>query len=163
MSTTEQRVTTARVEALAKRLMKQHGVPSSWTFGWDRAGQRFGACHHGPKKITLSSVITPHRTWDEIEQVMLHEIAHVLAPPKMINGRWDKHGSAWLRKAREIGYRGGVTGGEVPAASITSTYVGTCQKCGIKVPRTKRPPVLGQPCGYSHKADRGTIIFTLNR
>lgn len=92
----------ASAEARARALMTTH-LDASWTFGFDRARARAGACNWTTRRITVSRALTPDMTDDELDQVLLHEIAHALA------GHEAGHGPRWRAIARGLGYTGGRT------------------------------------------------------
>ena len=93
---------TSWVKQRAEILLLQHNL-SDWSFDFDHAKTRFGQCDHKRKHITLSRYLSAASSEDEVEQVILHEIAHALAGSK------EGHGARWLTIARSIGYRGGRT------------------------------------------------------
>jgi predicted SprT family Zn-dependent metalloprotease len=82
--------------ATALAIMLQHGL-RDWRFAFDRGRSRFGACHHGRKKITLSRPLAALNPEAEVRDTILHEVAHALA------GHKAGHGRAWKAKAAEIG------------------------------------------------------------
>jgi hypothetical protein len=86
---------------LAIHLMTKHGlIEKGWTFGFDNARKRLGVCVYAPKRISISRFMAPAATWDEVQQTMLHEIAHALV------GHDAAHGPIWKAKAASIGYTG---------------------------------------------------------
>jgi hypothetical protein len=89
-----------RVQIWAEALIARHLDPE-WTFGFDRAKTRAGLCNHTRKHISVSCYLAAHYGEHEIQQVLLHEIAHALA------GARCGHGAPWLAAARRIGYEGG--------------------------------------------------------
>lgn len=89
------------IAKIAARLMDSHGLlRQGWTFGFDRAKKRLGCTHFKSRKITLSKTETLRMSAHEIEQLMLHEIAHALLPPDV------RHGQRWIELAASIGYEG---------------------------------------------------------
>jgi predicted SprT family Zn-dependent metalloprotease len=127
---------------LARTLMTQHGL-NHWRFEWDNAKGRFGACHFGDEKITLSKHLVLLNSEDEVRQVMLHEIAHALV------GRGHHHDAVWARKARSIGYLGKRTHS---AATPAKKWLGVCEKCGEQFPRNRRTAEAYHPrCGKDAK------------
>ena len=82
---------------LARQLMAQHGVPSDWTFGYDRAKRRAGRCCYRKKAITLSIHLVARNSDEEIKDCLLHEIAHCLAGPG------THHGPDWKAVCRRVG------------------------------------------------------------
>ena len=87
-----------KVTALANELFQRHGI-TNYSFGLDRAVRRAGLCDYRNRRITLSKHLVQSGDWDQIEQVLLHEIAHALV------GQSAGHGKIWKQKASEIGYR----------------------------------------------------------
>jgi predicted SprT family Zn-dependent metalloprotease len=80
---------------LAVSLMRAHGL-MGWTFAFDHARRRFGACRYRAKRITLSRHLAFLNGEEEVRDTILHEIAHALTPG-------DGHGEKWKRKCLEIG------------------------------------------------------------
>jgi SprT protein len=87
-----------KVTALANELFQRHGI-TNYSFGLDRAVRRAGLCDYRNRRITLSKHLVQSGDLDQIEQVLLHEIAHALV------GQSAGHGKIWKQKASEIGYR----------------------------------------------------------
>jgi len=128
-------------EAMAYRLMAQHCEPG-WKFRWDRSKSQGGVTNFTTKTITLSAVLTPHKTPEQVEQTMLHEIAHTKA------GHRAGHGPLWLREARAIGYTGGRTEASTEAVRSTAKWVGTCERgCTIRRHRLAKQYRTGALCG----------------
>jgi predicted SprT family Zn-dependent metalloprotease len=114
-------------------------IAKGWTFGFDRATQRFGYCHWPDKRITLSAALTQLNSEEEVRETGLHEIAHAGCPE-------DRgHGPPWKAKARALGcsstrcYADRV---KTPAPS----YVGTCPGCGSHIWRHRRVPIACGRC-----------------
>jgi len=103
----------------------------SWTFAFDNAKQRAGACDYRRKRITVSRYLAARYDDETNRQTLLHEVAHALAGPTAM------HGAAWKRTARSLGYTGGVTHrGET--ASELAPWVGECP-AGHVAYRHRRP------------------------
>ncbi len=89
------------VEALAGRLFARHkaqsGLDARWTFGFDLSTSRAGICRQRAQRITLSVSYCLRATRAEIEDTLLHEIAHAIV------GGEHGHDAVWRAKAREIG------------------------------------------------------------
>ena len=118
------------VESRARELFTEHGL-HQWSFGWDHAKTRFGQCVHRQNRITLSRYLSQAASTDEVEQVLLHEVAHALA------GVREGHGRRWLTIARGLGYRGGRTHSS-PAAIEHAKWAGHCP-AGHEVIRFRKP------------------------
>lgn len=104
------------IETLARQLMNKHGL-NLWGFGWCSDKTTVGWCYHGRRQIEFSIHFTEMSDFD-IEQTILHEIAHALV------GAGEGHGPVWKAKGREIGYVGGrCCDTEVQPES---KYIGVC-------------------------------------
>lgn len=86
-------------ENLALTLMEDHGIGNLWSFDFDGAKQRCGACHHGKRKITLSRHFVRLNNEAAVRDVILHEIAHTKA------GAAAGHGRTWQMWAIRVGAR----------------------------------------------------------
>ncbi len=117
-----------KIAQKAVALMLKHGL-HNWQFGWDRAKRRYGLCDHRRQRISLSMHLTPLSSEADIENTILHEIAHALVGPK------HGHDRVWQAKALQIGCDATRCGKAVP---IPKTFVGTCPHCQTKVYRHRR-------------------------
>lgn len=88
--------------AFGKEMIAQHLPGSDWKLRWDRADHRAGCTNFEKGQIVLSVSAVEQYSYDQVEQLMLHEIAHVKAGPK------TNHGKAWKDEAKAMGYEGGV-------------------------------------------------------
>jgi SprT protein len=109
----------AAVQEMAEQLIARFLPCSDWTFAFDHAKRRAGLTRFDTRVISLSRHIAPRLCADEVEQVLLHEIAHALAGPK------QAHGAQWKAIARSIGYRGSRVI-EGPDLSELAPWVGVC-------------------------------------
>lgn len=85
------------VTALAKTLMAEHVAEPGWTFAFDDAENRMGCCHYTRRKITVSRKFAAAATDAQVRDVILHEIAHVIA------GHGAAHGPKWKMIAARLG------------------------------------------------------------
>ncbi|GAA1173059.1 hypothetical protein GCM10009584_12590 [Ornithinimicrobium humiphilum] len=83
----------------ARALMDEHGL-HDWTFAFDRARVRAGACHFADRRITVSRALAAVQEEAEVRETILHEIAHALVGPR------HGHDQVWRAKARAIGATG---------------------------------------------------------
>jgi len=118
---------------LARQLMDRHGL-SDWNFAFDRARRRFGSCQPARRRITLSVMLTRLNEDSQVQDTILHEIAHALTPK-------DGHGQAWKLKCVEIGAnpKRCYTDQEVESPPRRAAWfeIG-CEKCGWWVDRRRR-------------------------
>lgn len=94
-------------------------LDASWSFAFDNAKRRAGACDYLRKRITLSRYLSARYDDETNRQTILHEIAHALA------GSAAGHGIEWKRVARSLGYTGGVTHRGETATEL-APWVGVC-------------------------------------
>jgi predicted SprT family Zn-dependent metalloprotease len=137
------------VRAHATRLIATH-LPEGWSFRFDNAKTRAGLCNFTAKRISVSKYLAARYSTDEVEQTLLHEIAHALAGPQA------GHGDVWLVLARSIGYRGSRTHhGEI--AQEVARWSGVCPN-GHPTVRFRRPK-RDMSCGRcSRRFDRRYLI-----
>ncbi|MDM7884582.1 SprT-like domain-containing protein [Curtobacterium sp. RHCKG23] len=107
------------VRERAEQLLAVHLGPGDWTFAFDHAKTRAGQCDFARRRVTVSRHIAARVSADDVEQVLLHEVAHALAGPRA------GHGPVWRRTAAAIGYTGSRLY-DGPIASELAPWVGTC-------------------------------------
>lgn len=122
MTTTVSGLSHEFITEYAEALIAEHGL-TEWKFGWKNAKNIYGRCWHAKKEITLSKFFAKYATAEEIEDTILHEIAHALV------GTGHGHGPVWKAKAREIGANPCRTA-KKPAAAPEGNWVAVCEKCG---------------------------------
>ena len=83
--------------------MEEHGLfDKLWHFDFESCKRSLGRCHYHIKKITLSKWYAELNEEDDVEDTILHEIAHALSFIRY--GRKGKgHGTLWKLVCREIG------------------------------------------------------------
>jgi predicted SprT family Zn-dependent metalloprotease len=126
---------------LARRLMNEHLAGQGWSFEWDRAKRRFGACHTATKRITLSHTLVLLNDEDEVRNTILHEIAHALAGAKA------GHGPVWRAQARAIGCDAKRCYSDTKVTTPTGRYKAVCPGCGKEHymhRRTRTPKSCGK-------------------
>jgi predicted SprT family Zn-dependent metalloprotease len=117
------------IEDFAKETLQKHGLLElGWKFKFDNAKQRLGSCSHSRKTITFSMYYT-HISREEIEDTILHEIAHALIGPE------HGHNFHWKQKAREIGAKPERLADPTIKTSAKHNYVIKCPNCGWQVQR----------------------------
>jgi predicted SprT family Zn-dependent metalloprotease len=90
-------------EALALLHMEEHGLfDKLWHFDFEACKRSLGRCHYNLRKITLSKWYVELNEEDDVEDTILHEIAHALSFLRY--GRDGQgHGRLWKRVCGEIG------------------------------------------------------------
>lgn len=131
----------ADVSKMAHELMYQHGlIAENWRFSWDRAKKRLGCCKYREREISMSKLLTPGQTLAQIQNTILHEIAHALV------GHKHGHDHVWQAKAIEIGCDGKRCGTVDPESRPAYTWYSTCDDCGHRV-GMHRAPGRVRSCG----------------
>lgn len=110
--------------------MAEHGL-DAWSFEFDNAVKRRGACNYSQKKISLSESLTLIRTEEAVINTILHEIAHALVGPGA------GHGESWKKQAIMIGCSGERCSSDVHEA-IKPGFKGTCPGCSRTIARHRR-------------------------
>jgi predicted SprT family Zn-dependent metalloprotease len=126
---------------MARGLMDRHGL-RRWTVRTNKGVHTVGVCRHKPKEIVLSSLFIELNTRAEVEDVILHEIAHAMSGWKAY------HGPKWKRVARQIGARPETCTSQ-QAVHPPPRWVLRCPKCGYREERHRRPwraPACGACC-----------------
>jgi len=120
---------------------------SDWSVQFDNARRRLGVCKYLPKVIGFARHFLKVATVEQIRQTCLHEVAHSLTPG-------CHHNRVWLRVARQMGYTGERTCGDVPQAA--GRWQATCPGCGRTAHRYRTPKRLDgwhcRKCGRSRGA-----------
>ena len=114
--------------ALAEVLMQEH-LGDDWTFRFDRAKQRFGACRFHIKTISLSEHLTKLNDVDQVQDTILHEIAHALAGPNA------GHGRKWQQQCEDIGAKPERCYSSAAVEQPDPNWVGRCPGCGYTITR----------------------------
>ncbi|WP_336648462.1 SprT-like domain-containing protein [Microbacterium sp. MMO-10] len=143
-----------RVRIWGEALIRLHLDPT-WSFGFDNAKRRAGACNYRDKRITVSRYLAARFDDDEIHQVLLHEVAHALA------GHQAAHGAAWKRTARALGYVGGTTHHGETATDL-APWVGRCPT-GHTTYRHRRPTRASSCARCSRRYDERFLLVWTRR
>ena len=80
----------------AKNKLLYFGL-TDWSINFDYARRRAGICNYDKKVLSFSIYFLRNSSKNEINDTLLHEIAHALVGPK--NG----HNNVWKKKALDIG------------------------------------------------------------
>jgi predicted SprT family Zn-dependent metalloprotease len=116
-----------------KLLMREHDL-----FGWrlliGRGKKLIGATRPQSKTITISGPYISLNDWDEIQDTVLHEIAHALTWDAT-DGHAKPHGPEWRAIAKSIGAE--PTAKNTTANIPPRRYTTECSKCGQKYGRDR--------------------------
>lgn len=145
----------ATFELRAGRAMLDHGL-SGWAFGFGRGRRTIGSTRVAPGAaagtVRVSRHLVTHGHEEQLEDTLLHEIAHALAFTR--HGRAAmNHGPLWRAVAREVGATPRATCSaelDVPAPHRL-----TCRRCGATISLYRRPKYA--PSRYRHKGCGGAL------
>lgn len=126
-------------KALAELWMEFHGLAKSWLFEFDNAKRRFGLCSFRKKTISLSRHLIELNSESEVEETILHEIAHALVGPR------HGHDLVWKKKALAIGCNGKRCY-DLGVVEPKSKYLLICSNCG-EISKRNRKPIQSTACG----------------
>lgn len=116
-----------------------------WSFsGFDKSVRRLGVCKTRRKLIGLSERMTMLRTAEEVENTIVHEIAHALDTEIRGHSNHDWH---WQSVAREIGHTGERLS-EVSEEVRQNAYnwLGVCPTHGVIGGWVRKPSNSGFRC-----------------
>jgi predicted SprT family Zn-dependent metalloprotease len=109
-----------KAKKLALMLIKKY-CPE-YTFKFDNAKLRFGTCNEKTKTISISKKMVEINNEIDVQDCILHEIAHALTPGM-------HHNNMWKKKAIEIGCNAERTHN---ANVIKGKYCYICPNCKHK-------------------------------
>lgn len=112
-------------------------APPRWSFAWDRAPRRAGACWHNRRRITMSGPLfsIPENVERHAEDTLLHEVAHAIAGPSA------GHGPAWKRTARLLGANPTRCYDATTMIPVPAPIIGHCSPtCATPHVRHRMPP-----------------------
>src|SRR5271165_2054189 len=112
--------------------MRLHGL-----VGWkievvDEGKKHYAYCYSRKKKIQLSEHFLTYCDASQLVDVVLHEIAHALLPPK------EMHGELWKQKCVEIGAKPS----RLVEFNTPDRYQTFCPNCGRFITRSKKPSTV---------------------
>lgn len=98
---------------MLKTQIRKHKKLSRWTAGINsRLRRAAGVCKAQKQRIELSRRFVETYDWEHVNDVILHEIAHALAPPGA------KHGPKWKRIAVTLGCKWSLSATVKPDSDI---------------------------------------------
>ena len=141
------------MEALGRDLLGEPLQARGWSFGYDRARRRLGACHPASRRITVSAVLAGDLSEAEVEDTIRHEIAHAID--------WERrgttnHDATWKAVATACGASPSRTfRGDLPHSD--AAYQAACPSCGTTA-GFYRQPVRAPRCRSCHDAGRPAYL-----
>lgn len=132
-----------------------------WEYGWSAkvgsAKKQLGSCHYRTKNIYISLPLANLTGEEQLEDTILHEIAHAIAGSKA------GHGPAWKAVCREIGANPNRTveldPGQVDELYKWESRCPTCESSGIGRGIKKHHRRGKLRCGYCSKERKLTVII----
>ncbi len=138
-------------EKLMLGLMDQHGLIPEWSFEFDNAKRRYGCCHYGDKKLTLSKLLVSINDEESVRNVCLHEICHALYPN-------DGHGHRWQLKYIEIGGDGKRCFDEEEVDTPETKYIAICINGHVSKRQHKPKEVVHSCSQCSNRFDEKYLL-----
>jgi len=139
------------MDDLGRELLGASLRDRGWTFGFDRARRRLGACRIREKRLTLSAHLTASLPPAEVEDTVRHEIAHAIDAER--RGR-SNHDATWKALARACGATPQRTfTGDLPDDADVAPYRAVCPSCGVSS-GLHRQPVHPPRCRTCVRAGR---------
>lgn len=126
----------------ANELLSEYGLKEQgWVFQVRNTTSLVGQCDYNKKVIHFSGHYLLKTPVEEIEDTLLHEIAHALC------GFDAGHGPIWKAKAIEVGARPQRCADERSISTAKPNYVIRCENCGWSVERFRmRRRNFGSTC-----------------
>ena len=145
-------------ETLARGLMNEHGL-NHWTFRFDTARSRFGACWHNRQLISLSKELVQLNDKATVTETILHEIAHALV------SSYHGHDSVWKEKALAIGCNGERYYSSDNVVTPPKRFKGTCKNCGREIFKNARREIACGKCcrEFNHNVYSSAYTFKWER
>lgn len=157
--------TTIQVKRRMRELLDQHGL-TEWRCRLNTNKSRLGVCKYRKQRIEVQEWYALNNPKEEVDDTILHEIAHALVGPG------HGHGPVWKAKARQLGCTPKSCGGDhvvTQQGKWQSRCPGcnrlyhmhrqpkpgqrSCRKCGRD--RGKLPPFVNVDTGYAVALVRG--------
>ena len=129
-------------QAMSLGTMARHLDLEVWGFRFDNGKRRAGQCNYTERVISISKHLVEHHPLEEVQQVVIHEIAHALC------GKDAGHGPLFKKQAAKLGYRGrNFSGREIAAAE--ASWIGHCRAGHVHY--RYRKPTRPLSCGLCSK------------
>lgn len=87
-------------QSLGRELLNEYKL-SKWKFSYSKRFKNIlGLCNYTKKEIILNETFTKSASYDEVLDIIIHEISHALV------GYKHKHNDVWKKKFLELGGTG---------------------------------------------------------
>ena len=132
-------------ETLCFLHMEKHGLMDKlWHFEFEDCKSSLGRCHYMEEKITLSKWYVELNNEKEVEDTILHEIAHALSYERY-GRKGIGHGKIWKSICREIGAEPrACTKAKLNHPNNHYKYIDTC--CGLTFKRHRLRKNVSYSC-----------------
>lgn len=125
-------VTKTFVESYLEGLFNKHGV-TGWSVRFSRGKRTVGRTEYREKVVYISIELMTHGSLEEVEDVMRHEVAHVLTGPG------HGHDSKWKVVARILG----ANPERCVSVTIPFTWKYVCKLCHREYGYHRKPKMTG--------------------
>jgi predicted SprT family Zn-dependent metalloprotease len=130
------------VKEQTENALKFYGL-KNWNVGFDTAKTRLGRCSYTKKLISLSEFYVVNNSFDDIQNTILHEIAHALS---FLVFKERGHGHIWKSLAIQIGCSGERCRKADEINLPTAKYVYKCPNCDYKINKYRKTTKI-KACG----------------
>ena len=140
-------------QVLAEEQLYLHGL-HDWNFIFDTAKKRFGCCNYRTKTISLSKDLTVLNSEKNVQNTILHEIAHALA------GHQAGHGKKWKEIMQKMGADFSRCYGE-EIITPKLKYTAQCPNCKTTIQRKIKRAIACKSCckKYNNNIFSSKFIF----
>ena len=126
------------LQTFANTKLKEHGL-DDWRFEYNTNKNRMGVCKHDSQTIGLSSLFVANNPLEELEDCILHEIAHAIAGPG------HGHNDYWRHQCLVVGAKPERCYDSNEIATPKPNYIIECSACGRRWKRYRLKKQLRDP------------------
>lgn len=145
-------------QVLAEEQIFLNGL-TDWDFQFDNAKKRFGCCNYSTKTISLSKDLTVLNSEKNVQNTILHEIAHALV------GHRAGHGKKWQEQMKKMGADSSRCYSE-EIITPKLKYTATCPSCKNSIQRKIKRKIACSSCCKKYNAGKFSVkyifVFTEN-